>query len=96
VLVGAVGVSGDGVDQDDLISYAGNPLVSPPPGTRSDELAKEEVIQFLVGRVNALDAIFHFDPGPWAMRRGRAQERLLAGFSDFRLPYVKFPRNPRR
>jgi len=21
---------------------------------------------------------------------------LLAGFSDFRLPYVKFPRNPRR
>ena len=95
LLVGAVGVSGDGVDQDDLISYAGTRSFRPPPGTRSDELAKEEVIQFLVGRVNALDAIFHFDPAPGDAAR-RAQERLLAGFSDFRLPYVKFPRNPRR
>jgi uncharacterized protein GlcG (DUF336 family) len=95
VLVGAVGVSGDGVDQDDLISYAGSKAFRPPAGTRSDELPREEVIRFLVERVNALDAIFQFAPAPGDAGR-LAQERLLAGFSDFRLPYVKFPRNPRR
>jgi uncharacterized protein GlcG (DUF336 family) len=38
VLVGAIGVSGDGVDQDDLIAAAGANGFSPPPAMRSDTL----------------------------------------------------------
>ena len=38
VLVGAIGVSGDGVDQDDLISAAGANGFSPPAAVRSDQV----------------------------------------------------------
>jgi uncharacterized protein GlcG (DUF336 family) len=37
VLVGAIGISGDGVDQDDLISGAGANGFSPPTAVRSDQ-----------------------------------------------------------
>jgi len=37
VLVGAIGISGDGVDQDDLIAAAGANGFSPPPAIRSDQ-----------------------------------------------------------
>jgi uncharacterized protein GlcG (DUF336 family) len=38
VLVGAIGVSGDGVDQDDLISFAGSTGFEAPAAIRSDNL----------------------------------------------------------
>ena len=38
VLVGAIGISGDGIDQDDLIAAAGANGFSPPVGVRSDQL----------------------------------------------------------
>ena len=38
VLVGAIGISGDGVDQDDLISAAGGNGYSPAPAIRSDQV----------------------------------------------------------
>lgn len=38
VLVGAVGISGDGVDQDDIISAGGGNGFSPAPGIRSDQI----------------------------------------------------------
>jgi uncharacterized protein GlcG (DUF336 family) len=38
VLVGAIGISGDGVDQDDLIAAAGANGFSPPPAMRSDQV----------------------------------------------------------
>lgn len=38
VLVGAIGVSGDGVDQDDLIAAAGANGFSPPPAIRADQI----------------------------------------------------------
>jgi uncharacterized protein GlcG (DUF336 family) len=38
VLVGAIGISGDGVDQDDLIGAAGGNGFSPPTGIRSDQI----------------------------------------------------------
>ena len=38
VLVGAIGVSGDGVDQDDLISAGGGNGYSPAPAIRSDQI----------------------------------------------------------
>ncbi len=37
-LVGAIGISGDGVDQDDLIAAAGSNGFEPPAGVRSDQL----------------------------------------------------------
>ena len=38
VFVGAIGVSGDGIDQDDLIAAAGANGFSPPIGIRSDQV----------------------------------------------------------
>jgi len=38
VLVGAIGISGDGIDQDDLIAAAGANGVSPAAGIRSDQV----------------------------------------------------------
>ena len=38
VLVGAIGISGDGIDQDDLIAAAGANGVSPPSGIRADQV----------------------------------------------------------
>lgn len=38
VLVGAIGISGDGVDQDDLIAAAGANGFSPPTAVRSDQI----------------------------------------------------------
>jgi uncharacterized protein GlcG (DUF336 family) len=38
VLVGAIGISGDGVDQDDLIGAAGANGFSPPAAVRSDQI----------------------------------------------------------
>ncbi|HUE83546.1 MAG TPA: heme-binding protein, partial [Pyrinomonadaceae bacterium] len=43
VLVGAIGVSGDGIDQDDLIAAAGAGGFAPPPGIRSDQFFVREV-----------------------------------------------------
>ena len=36
VLIGAIGVSGDGIDQDDLVSSAGTVDFLPPPAIRAD------------------------------------------------------------
>ena len=38
LLVGAIGISGDGIDQDDLIAAAGANGFSPPVGVRSDQI----------------------------------------------------------
>jgi hypothetical protein len=38
VLVGAVGVSGDGIDQDDLVSGGGSFGFDAPPNVRADQI----------------------------------------------------------
>ncbi|HEX8776445.1 MAG TPA: heme-binding protein [Pyrinomonadaceae bacterium] len=38
VLVGAIGISGDGIDQDDIIAAAGANGYAPPAGIRSDQV----------------------------------------------------------
>ncbi|HEY3026725.1 MAG TPA: heme-binding protein, partial [Pyrinomonadaceae bacterium] len=43
VLVGAIGISGDGVDQDDLIAAAGGNGYSPPTAIRSDQFFVRQV-----------------------------------------------------
>jgi uncharacterized protein GlcG (DUF336 family) len=42
-LIGAVGVSGDGIDQDDLIAAGGANTFAPPPGIRSDQIFVRDV-----------------------------------------------------
>ena len=37
-LIGAIGVSGDGVDQDDLIAASGTIHFLPPNGIRADQI----------------------------------------------------------
>lgn len=37
VLIGAIGVSGDGIEQDDIAAAAGTANFPPPPGSRSDD-----------------------------------------------------------
>ena len=43
VLTGAIGISGDGIDQDDLIGAAGANGFSPPANIRSDQIFVREV-----------------------------------------------------
>ena len=38
VLIGAVGVSGDGIDQDDIVGASGASLFPPPDAIRSDRM----------------------------------------------------------
>jgi uncharacterized protein GlcG (DUF336 family) len=90
VLVGAIGVSGDGVDQDDLISFAGTKDYAPPPGARSDQLSDGAITTFLVKKVKDIFAEFTITPSEQSFILGR----LAAGLDGVRMPYVKFPRNP--
>jgi uncharacterized protein (TIGR03437 family) len=43
VLVGAIGTSGDGIDQDDTVSFAGSFGFEPPAAVRSDQLLPQGV-----------------------------------------------------
>ncbi len=40
-LIGAIGVSGDGIEQDDIVSAAGARDFLPPSGSRSDDMVYE-------------------------------------------------------
>lgn len=100
-LVGAVGISGDGVDQDDLIAFAGAGSLGAATAIRSDTLSRESIRAYLLGRTQALLGLFgkkrfgelRFEP-PLAdpITIDDVADRLDA--LDFRLPFVKFPRNP--
>lgn len=43
VLVGAIGISGDGIDQDDIIAAAGANGYAPPAGIRADQIFVRDV-----------------------------------------------------
>jgi len=53
-LVGAIGVSGDGVDQDDFIAQAGGELFPPPAGVRCDEVAESLAVATLRARIDVI------------------------------------------
>ena len=56
VFVGAIGISGDGIDQDERIGYGGTAGFRPADdrGIRSDQLNDQDLIDFLTGRVQRL------------------------------------------
>ena len=99
VLVGAVGVSGDGVDQDDLISSAGASHFKPTDAIRSDELSKRAVRSFITARARQLFGLFGStvpDSTSPALASDLRIEDVIDRLDelDFRVPFVKFPRNP--
>jgi hypothetical protein len=53
-LVGAIGISGDGVDQDDLITFAGTNGFRAPTSIRDDNLSQSTVVSFVEGKITQL------------------------------------------
>lgn len=90
VFVGAIGISGDGVDQDDTIAYSGTQGYRPTKAIRSDQLSEPAVVARLMDRFDFLAANYTLSFNLKKVIR----TRLKRGFDDVRLPYVKFPRNP--
>jgi uncharacterized protein GlcG (DUF336 family) len=90
VLVGGVGISGDGVDQDDLIAYAGSRGFRTSRPIRSDQLGERDLAAHLRSRIADLAGIFSVS----TILIDRIDDDLADGIDGVRLPYVKFPRNP--
>jgi len=110
VLVGAIGVSGDGVGQDDVIASEGGALFPPPPGVRCDEVSEADALAALgatLADIRTAALAVATDPGSLPAEVAQAtaiadatvdaDTRLAAnGLQGIRLPYVKFPREPLR
>ncbi|MBL4849388.1 MAG: heme-binding protein [Planctomycetes bacterium] len=104
-LIGAVGVSGDGVDEDDAASFAGGNSGFPAPiGIRCDEQGDGPLIQVLIAKLDLLVTAIQAHPDPrirnvygpiMAAERDEARRLLNTnGLRGIRIPYVKLPRNP--
>lgn len=91
-LIGAVGVSGDGVTQDDLMCFAGTAGFHPPDGIRSDHLSPSDAANFLIGKVNEIANFPGVSLGNFNI--AKADHLLVNDLTKTRIPYVKFPRNP--
>jgi uncharacterized protein GlcG (DUF336 family) len=91
-LIGAVGVSGDGVVQDDLMCYKGTTGFFPPDAIRSDHLKPSDAANFLIGKVNQIAALPGVSLGNFNVTK--ADKLLVNDLTKAHLPYVKFPRNP--
>ena len=91
-LVGGIGISGDGVDQDDIVGFAGTKGFRPPSGIRSDELGKTEIATFLKSRVQTMNSMFNLDAR--FVNINQVLANLSGDLESVQLPYVKFPRNP--
>jgi uncharacterized protein GlcG (DUF336 family) len=89
-LVGSVGVSGDGVDQDDLVSYTGAAGFQAPASIRSDNLSAPDVTNFLISKIQQIEQTTPL--GYDAV--GQATKSFAKALAKTRLPYAKFPRNP--
>ena len=99
VLVGGLGVSGGGIDQDDIIAFFGQQGFEPPPGVRCDEASDTAIIEALQQAMAKLKVQFpNLTNGSTAVI-DVVEQRLAGGtkvLQDLRLPYVKFPREPNR
>jgi uncharacterized protein GlcG (DUF336 family) len=89
VLVGGLGVSGDGVEQDDMIAYTGGKRFAPPKAIRSDALSQASIVTFIHDKIDQIATEYKLT----RKERVFAENRIDAGLDGIRLPYVKFPRN---
>lgn len=98
VLVGAIGISGDGVEQDDQIAFNGAKGYEPQDlSIRSDYLSRGDVQSFIVSKVQQIQTLYSIPAtAPFS---GKPFDQQAADSFDerfVRLPYVKFARNPER
>jgi len=56
-LVGAVGISGDGVDQDDLIANAGTAGFAAAANIQDDSLSSTQIVNFITKKINELNYV---------------------------------------
>jgi uncharacterized protein GlcG (DUF336 family) len=99
VLVGAVGVSGDGVDQDDIACDSASAGFRAPGGIRCDALGPAAIRASLGRALDRIDAAAPAGPpGPgldfFRTRLAEARTRLARVNLVTGPPYVKFPRHP--
>lgn len=98
VLVGAVGISGDGVDQDDMIAFGGTNtfrLTGDALRKRVDFLGDDDLSTFLQRRVSLMFRLYDLESDLYPdVTRAQIVRNLDRGLENVRLPYVKFPRNP--
>jgi len=95
VLVGAIGVSGDGIDQDDFIASAGAELFGAPAGAEADALGEAVLVAHLDATLDTIGAATVDPLIGTAVATSKA--RLAAnGLQGIRMPYIKFPRQPFR
>jgi len=95
VLVGAIGVSGDGVDQDDFAASAGAALFPPPAGRKADELSEATIIAHLDAKLDTIAAATA-DPAIDDVVALSKLRLATTGLQGIRRPYTKFPRQPFR
>jgi len=98
-LIGGVGVSGDGVDQDDIVADAGSTGFGAPQGIRCDTLGLGQLRGSLGRALDRLEAAAPAGPpGPgldfFMSRLARARGRLSNVEFSVNPPYVKYPRHP--
>ena len=95
VMVGAIGVSGDGVDQDDLTADGGAGAgFQAPESVRCDFLSAADAVAGLDAALERM-ATLSLDVDVLAEIAARRVD-VAQGFQGLRLPWLKFPRNPYR
>jgi len=92
VLVGAVGVSGDGVNQDDLIAYAGTSGFRPAAAIEADSLSNQTLVNVFESKLDILTGDYTAYPDVESII-AKSKQRIKDDL-DIRLPFVKFPRDP--
>jgi uncharacterized protein GlcG (DUF336 family) len=104
-LVGGVGVSGDGVDQDDIVADYASRGFGAPSAIRCDGLSGAALKAALRRALERIDALSPGDPGACDTLRNKAASFFRARFDaavstleraelDVAPPYVKHPRHP--
>ncbi|MEI6233268.1 MAG: heme-binding protein [Planctomycetota bacterium] len=105
VLVGGLGISGDGVDQDDVIAFNGQRGYLPPNNVRCDTVSAAAVKTALLAAIPKLKAEFPnltngVQPGAATSPAviDVVEARLNNGpiLEGLRLPYIKIPRASNR
>jgi uncharacterized protein GlcG (DUF336 family) len=92
VLVGAIGISGDGVTQDDSIAYAGTAGYRPSTSIEADSLSNKALADVFTEKLKEIGKLYNGIAGIQSIV-ATSIKRVNADL-DIRLPYVKFPRDP--
>jgi uncharacterized protein GlcG (DUF336 family) len=97
VLVGAIGISGDGVDQDDVIAFAGAKGFEPGEHVRCDNAPDDNIVEALNAAIRKAKLQFpnltNNALGVLDVVNGRISNTPDEVLQRLRLPWVKFPRS---